>query len=166
MDKINIIRKNCSSIFFIAMVVILAISLFISCARSYVLLQQDEQTLEILRNIFTEASYYTYDESSEIYGIYDTEKQQIGYAFYANGMGQAVYGGEMGNKVPGPIVILVGLEDKETIKGIYVVSNSETSQYWNKLIERNYFTQFNELKIEDAYFVRSGGKIDVVTVLL
>jgi electron transport complex protein RnfG len=78
-------------------------------------------------------------------------------------MGRGIYGGELGVKEPGPIEILVGLEDKETIKGIYVVSNSETPLYWNRLFTKNYFAQFEGLSIENAYFVRDGGNVDVAT---
>jgi len=124
--------------------------------------QQDKETLDMIQTVFPEASSYTLE--NDIYTVYDNSGEKIGYAFYAEGMGKYVWGGpEAGTKIPGPIVILVGLEDKETIKGIFVVSHSETPGFWNWLIKENYFDQFIELKIKDAYFTRDGGQVDAAT---
>jgi Na+-translocating ferredoxin:NAD+ oxidoreductase subunit G len=131
--------------------------------RDRVKFLEDQQTLEILSGVFPDVSFYSYEEESEIYTVYNSEKNKMGYAFYAQGMGAEVPMTEGGRKVPGPIVILVGLEDKETIKSIVVISHSETSWYWDSLLSRNYLEQFSELKIDDCYFKRDGGKVDVVT---
>jgi uncharacterized protein with FMN-binding domain len=61
------------------------------------------------------------------------------------------------------MVILVGLESKDSIAGIYVVSHSETYYYWNILIMRDYFAQFKGLKIECAYFTEQNGKVDAIS---
>jgi Na+-translocating ferredoxin:NAD+ oxidoreductase RnfG subunit len=128
-----------------------------------VILKSDPQVLTILKNIFPEVSYYTYNEETEIYIVYDSHRLIFGYAFYAEGMGARVPLTEGGEKIPGPIIILVGLENKETIRGINVISHSETSWYWDALVQSNYFDQFDGLKIKDAYFIREGGNIDCVT---
>jgi hypothetical protein len=87
----------------------------------------------------------------------------MGYAFYAEGRGKTDVGFEDGQKYPNPIIILIGLEDKETIKDILIVTQGETPQYWELLIKKNYLDQFKGLKVEDAYFKRFGGKIDSVS---
>jgi len=151
---------------FITVVIIVAtclLALTDSFTRDKLQVQQDQQTLEMLRQVFPETGFYILEEESEIYTIYDNSGNEVGYAFYAEGLGKAVYGGECGRKEPGPIVILVGLEDRETIKGIFVVSHSETPLFWNLLIMNNYFDQFVGLKIEDTHFTRDGGQVDAVT---
>jgi Na+-translocating ferredoxin:NAD+ oxidoreductase RnfG subunit len=151
---------------FLIVIIIIAIPLiiFMTNITSFKLeFQQEQQTLETLQQIFPEASFYIYDEEIEVYTVYDTVKKQIGYAFYAEGMGEFIYEPEGGTKVPGPIVVLVGLEDSTTIKGIFVVSHSETPYIFDRLFKKNYFDQFLGLKIEDAYFRRDDGQINAVT---
>ncbi|MDD4924802.1 MAG: FMN-binding protein [Dehalococcoidales bacterium] len=59
--------------------------------------------------------------------------------------------------------ILVGLEDKSTIKNIYVVNHGENIGFWNILINKGYFGQFVQLNIEDTALICDGGQIDAVT---
>jgi len=127
------------------------------------ILEQDQETVEMLQNVFYEASYYQYDEEAETYTVYNTNKKQIGYAFYAEGMGVYIPPAEGEEKIGGPIIILVGLEDKETIKGIFVISHCETVGVWDLLVKKNYLNQFEGLKINDAYFTSSGGQVDSIT---
>jgi len=153
-------------VLFVTLVTLATVSLLVltdNFTRAEIQVQQDEQTLNTIREVFPDAGSYAFTEESGIYRIYDDGENGIGYAFYAEGMGEAVYGGETGTKVPGPIVIMVGLEDKERIKGIFVVSNSETPQIWNFLVKEDYFDQFIGLKIEETYFSRDGGQVDSVT---
>jgi electron transport complex protein RnfG len=127
-------------------------------------LLKDQATLETIQIIFPKANAYSFNDETEIYTVYDWIKNKIGYVFYAQGMGDSVSGGpEIGAKIRGPTLILVGLEDKETIKGIYVVSHSETPGFWQYLIDKNYFDQFTGLKIKDAYFTHDGGVVDSVS---
>jgi Na+-translocating ferredoxin:NAD+ oxidoreductase RnfG subunit len=148
-------------LFCIPIIYSLTIAVLSGCSNINYL--QDEQNVSIFQNVFSEVKYYTYDNTSEIYTLYNNNKNQIGYLFYANGMGEAIDGKQFGIKIPGPIVILVGLEDKETIHSIFVVSHSETYGFWEYLVKRNYFNQFEGLKIEDSYFIEAGGKVDSVS---
>jgi Na+-translocating ferredoxin:NAD+ oxidoreductase RnfG subunit len=115
---------------------------------------QDQKTLEMLKEIFPKASFYTLED--DIYIIYNSGRNEIGYAFYAEGWGWV-----------SKIVILVGLEDKETIKGIIVVSQYETPSYWNLLVKSNFFDQLNGLKIEDCKlkhpYIEGLGQVEGVT---
>jgi electron transport complex protein RnfG len=126
-------------------------------------LDSEAETLGTIRQVFDEAGYYRYDEESEIYVVYDSGRNRIGYLFYANGMGETVPSGEGLSKPAGPIVILVGMEDAGTVKGIYVVSHSETKEYWQMLVNNDYFAQFAGLKVEDAYFSYVGGEVDGIS---
>jgi len=137
-------------VIFITVVVVITTSL-LTLTDSFTMVeieaQQDQQTLEMLEGIFPEASFYNLEDDS---------KYEVGYAFYAKGMG---WGGNM--------VILVGLEDKETIKGIIVVSQYETPSYWNLLVKSNFFDQLNGLKIEDCKlkhpYIEGLGQVEGVT---
>ena len=149
-------------IFPIVIIVLMAFSAVITGCRPTMILESDAETLENIRAVFAEASYYHYYEEAEIYTVYDSGKKSIGYLFYANGMGETIPSGEGLSKTAGPIVILVGMEDAETLKGIYVVSHSETDIYWELLVRKDYFAQFKGLKVADAYFNYVGGEVDAV----
>jgi len=155
--RANLLRKF-YPIAFITIAVLITVSLLAlteSITRAELESHQEQQTLEMLQEIFPEANFYIFDESKEIYTMYDNGRYEIGYAFYAEGRG---YGGKM--------VILVGLKDKETIKGIIVVSHYESWWYWDRLVESNFFDQFIGLKIEDCALKRyggGGGQVDGIT---
>ena len=88
------------------------ITLTYSLARAKLESQQDQKTIEMLKGIFPEASFYSLED--ELYIIYDNSRYEIGYAFYAKGRGFSEI-----------ITVLVGLQDKETIKSIAVISHNE-----------------------------------------
>lgn len=140
----------------------MAFSVLITGCRPTLILESEAETLETVQHVFGEASYYHYYEEADIYAVYDSGKKSIGYLFYANGMGETIPSGEGLSKTAGPIAILVGMEDAETVKGIHVVSHSETDIYWNSLVRQDYFSQFGGLKVEDAYFNYVGGEVDAV----
>ncbi len=148
---------------FVFILIFHCFSIVLSSGCSGIDYLQDEQNIKLLQNVFSEATFYTYDAVSEIYTVYNNSKKQIGYAFYAEGMGEYIDGKQMGTKIPGPIIIMVGLKDKETLKSIFVISHSETPGAWEYLIKRNYFNQFEDIKLEDAYFIQAGGKVDSVS---
>ncbi|MDD4873637.1 MAG: FMN-binding protein [Dehalococcoidales bacterium] len=109
--------------------------------------QPDQLTLELLQEVFPETSSFNYNEEADIYTIYDMSTNQIGYAFFTSG----------------PMVILVGLEDRETIKGIFVVSHEESPKYWEFIETLNFFDQFNGLKMEDCALTDYGGAVDAAS---
>ena len=136
-----------------AAVMLTLLALTESSTRAALEAREGQQTLEMLKQVFPEMSFYIPED--DVYIIYNNGGGKIGYAFYAEGIG---YGGKM--------VILVGLEDKETIKGIMVVSQYEDHAYWYRLVDSNFFSQFIGLKIEDCALKRYGGvggQVDGVT---
>lgn len=155
--RANLLRKF-YPIAFITIAVLITVSLLAlteSITRAELESRQDQQTLEMLQEIFPKASFYILEYG--IYFIYDNGRYEIGYAFYAEGRGYV-----------GKMVILVGLKDKETIEGIIVVSHYESWGYWDRLVESNFFDQFIGLKIEDCalkkkYYGIVGGQVDGVT---
>ena len=155
--------KNLGFIIIFLIIIISIIFLAESNLRNRIQLYQEQQTLETLRSVFLNVAYYSFDENIQIYAVYDSTKSKLGYAFYAEGLGIEIPHSEQGGKTAGPIVILIGLEDYNTIKDVSVISHSETWWFWNMLMEENYLAQFKGLKIEDAYFKTEGGKVDCVT---
>ena len=153
--KITPGNKSTSIILF--MIIILVF--FISC--STMILENNQEELELIKNVFYEAGYYYYNTETDIYTIYDINKKQIGYVFLVEGMSYSGTG--LFSKLPAPMTILIGLVDKNTIKNIYVVNHDEDIGFWNMLIEQGYFEQFVNLKIEDAALRSEGGQIDSVT---
>jgi Na+-translocating ferredoxin:NAD+ oxidoreductase RnfG subunit len=144
-------------------VLILSTAVFNFTSCTTLIFENNPEVMTALQEVFPQGGYYIYDEDSQVYTIYDSSKSEIGYAFYAEGKS---YDGEWdieGGKVGAPMKILVGLEDKETIKGISIVTHREDVIFWELLIKEDYFNQFTGLKIEDAHFTGDGGKLDCVT---
>jgi Na+-translocating ferredoxin:NAD+ oxidoreductase RnfG subunit len=150
--------KNIYPILLITLVMAISVLLLVTSegiTRALIESRQDQETLELLQVIFPETSFYTYDEGTEIYILYNNSRNEVGYAFYGKGWGFS-YG----------LVVLIGLEDKETIRGIIVTSHHETRSYWYQLEKNNFFEQFNGLKIEDCILKHpsgTGGEVDGVT---
>jgi Na+-translocating ferredoxin:NAD+ oxidoreductase RnfG subunit len=155
--KANRIKKL-YPILLITLVMVISVSLLVtleSITRAVLEARQEQATLELLQGIFPEANFYIYDEGAEIYTLYNNGRNKVGYAFYGKGWGYR-WG----------LVVLIGLEDKETIRGIVVTSHYETWSYWEMLEKNNFFDQFNGLKIEDCILKHPsgiGGEVDGVT---
>lgn len=157
MNRLLVVRH------FLLVTVITLSSVFMLGGCNTLVLNNDSETIVLLKNVFNEAQYYSYNQEAELYRVYNSSKSMIGYAFYAEGMGEEVMTSD-GGKIPAPIIILVGLKkDKETINSIYIIEHHESVLFWKLLITENYFEQFNDLKITDAYFRRAGGTVDVIT---
>jgi Na+-translocating ferredoxin:NAD+ oxidoreductase subunit G len=159
------IKKNSKLIFIIIiLIVVIFILYFVYCLiNKNVSLNQEPETVELLQMVLSDAYYYYYNEDTQIYIIYDNGKDRIGYAFYAEGMGTGVSKGELGVKIPGKIIILVGIEDKEKLTGIHIIEQHETATFWKLLINVGYLDQFKGINIEDLYFNKDGGEIDSVS---
>ena len=55
--------------------------LFVGC--STMVLENNQEELALIKNVFYEAGYYYHDIETDIYTIYDINKKQIGYVFLA-----------------------------------------------------------------------------------
>jgi len=135
---------------FITILVVVMVSLIAftnNLTYSKIRVQVDQETLELLREIFPEASYF--NEDIGVYTIYDDSGHVVGYAFYGSSQGYKA-----------GVVVLVGLKDRETIKDIIVVSHHEDWGYWVKLQQQNFFDQFINLKIEDCYLNKKWYKVN------
>lgn len=111
--------------------------------------QQQLKIQHMLTGMFPDMSRY--DFKNDIYTIY-SDGTKIGYAFIAVGKG---YGGD--------IDILVGLENKTTVKGISIVSHSETPGLGSRITESFFTNQFAGLNIDEVALKRDGGEVDAIT---
>ena len=111
--------------------------------------QKEQKILSMLKEIFPNMSEYTFED--DIYMMY-SDGANIGYAFLAVGKG---YGGD--------IDILVGLENEMTVKGITIVSHTETPGLGEKINEPAFTDRFAGLNIADVALRQEGGKIDAIT---
>lgn len=147
------------SIIVLAIVLLISIAvIFASISCTTVVLENDSDTITKLNGIFPEAGYFTYDEVNTIYTVYDLNKNKVGYAFNARGTGYS-----------GSIHVMVGLADKETIRGIMVLSHEEYaydpfgSGPGDDLYKPKLLDQFVNIEIEDCVLKKEGGLVDGLT---
>ncbi|MFC1938744.1 FMN-binding protein [Chloroflexota bacterium] len=144
--------KQSFPIILLTVVVAVCVSLLTyvdSITREKISAQEDEAVKALLSEMFPEMSRYELED--EIYTIY-SDGDQLGYAFLAIGKG---YGGD--------INILVGLEDEVTVKGITIVSQTETPGLGTRVAEPFFTGQFAGIDIEEVALSRDGGQIDAIT---
>lgn len=108
--------------------------------------QGNTQVIEALERIFPDMTGY--EVQNDIFVI-DQDGNTIGYGFQATGSG---YGGD--------INVVVGLADTTTIKGIEVVSQSETPGLGTRVAEEPFMSQFAGVAVED---VTIGGAVDAIS---
>jgi len=111
--------------------------------------QKEQQIQSMLKEMFPSMSEYTFED--DIYTIF-SDGAGIGYVFLAVGKG---YGGD--------IDILIGLEDETTIKGITIISQSETPGLGSRIAESSFADRFVGLDIGDVALKQDGGQIDAIT---
>jgi len=141
-------------IMFTTLVVLIAVTLLVfteSFTSPIVEKRLRQQVIDQMGDIFTEIGNYDYDEENELYTLYNGT-ETIGYAFLAIGSGYA-----------GNISILVGLEDSETVKGIIILSHTETPGIGDRIENSEFLNQFIGLNINDVSLKRDGGQVDALT---
>lgn len=144
--------KNAFPIILLTIVVTVCVSLLTyvdRLTRERISAQEDEAVKTLLSEMFPEMSRYEFKD--EIYTIY-SDGDRLGYAFLAIGKG---YGGD--------INILVGLSDETTVKGITIVSQTETPGLGTRIAEPSFTDQFAGLDINEVALSRDGGRIDAIT---
>ena len=148
----KILSNKAYPVIFLAVIVIISVSLLllISSITSPVLeVRKAEETKSTLEVIFPEMGSYEIED--EIYVIYrDGEKE--GYAFRATGNG---YSGE--------IDILVGLDTNFKIKGISILSQTETPGLGARITEDSFTGQFKGMDLSEVALKPEGGGVDAIT---
>lgn len=148
----KILSNKAYPVVFLAIIVIVSVVLLMlvnSITSPIVKNMQVEEIKNTLRSIFPEMSEYELDD--EVYIIYE-DGEKAGYAFRASGSG---YGGN--------IDIMVGLDSGFGIKGVSILSQTETPGVGNKITESSFTDQFKGLSASDIALKSEGGKIDAIT---
>ena len=144
--------KEIFPVIFITLVVFVSVALVSgtdSITKDKIAYQIDQKIQGMLVETFSDMNEYTFTD--DIYTIY-SDDTLVGYAFLATGKG---YGGD--------IDILVGLEDEQTLKGITIVTQSETPGLGSKIIESSFVSEFVGVNIDDIFLKKDGGQIDAIT---
>jgi len=148
----KILSNKAYPVVFLSVIVIVSVVLLMavnSLTSSIVESRRVEEITGILENIFPEMSEYELED--EVYIIYE-DGEKAGYAFMASGSG---YGGN--------IDILVGLDSSFGIKGVSILSQTETPGVGNRITESSFTDQFKGLSASDIALKSEGGKIDAIT---
>ena len=122
-----------------------------SLTRDTIQYQKELKIQRMLNQLFPEMSAYDFDESTEIYTI-SSDGSKVGYAFLGVGVG---YGGN--------IDIVVGLENKTTLRGIAVIAHAETPGLGDKILAPDFTDKFVGLDTGEINLTRDGGKVDAIT---
>ena len=144
--------KEIFPVIFITLVVFVSVALVSgtdSITKDKIVYQIEQKIQGMLVETFPDMNEYTFTD--DIYTIY-SDDTLVGYAFLATGKG---YGGD--------IDILVGLEDEQTLKGITIVTQSETPGLGSKIIESSFVSEFVGANIDDIFLKKDGGQIDAIT---
>lgn len=131
---------------FIVLVSAVLLSFTDDITRGKIAEQEVAQVRSVLEEMFPNMTSLTLE--NDIYMVLENDTT-IGYGFVAVGRG---YGGE--------ISILVGLENKTTVKGIVIISQDETPGLGTRVAEEPFTSQFAGVDIDD---VRLDGEIDAIT---
>jgi len=150
--QIREIMRSTYPVILLAVVVAICVTILtgvgsITLPRIEALEKQKVETM--LSEMFPRMTGYTFED--ELYTVYSGD-DTVGHAFIAIGKG---YGGN--------INILVGLEDEQTIKGIIVVSHTETPGLGSLITEDLFIGQFTSVTIDEVALRRDGGQIDSIT---
>ena len=148
----KILSNKAYPVVFLAVIVIVSVVLLMvidSITSPIVKNTQVEEIKNTLRSIFPEMSQY--ELKDEIYIIYQ-DGEKAGYAFMASGSGYS-----------GNIDIIVGLDSGFDIKGLSILSQTETPGVGSRITENSFTDQFKGLSASDIVLKVDGGKIDAVT---
>lgn len=133
---------------FISVAVLSGMDLF---TRDTIQYQKELKVQRMLNQLFPEMTAYDFDESTDIYTI-SSDGSKVGYAFLGVGVG---YGGD--------IDIVVGMENKTTLRGIAVIAHAETPGLGDKILLPDFTNRFIGLDISEINLTRDGGKVDAIT---
>ncbi len=141
-------------ILFLTLVVfisVVALTLTNSVTEERIADARREAIKEMLQTLFPEMDDFIYDEATQRYTV-SVGGALLGQAFMAEGAG---YGG--------PIDILVGLEQDNTLRGIEIISQKETPGLGAKITDAAFLDQFAGQAGETLALTKDGGTIDAIT---
>ena len=135
----------------VVLVSIVALTLIDGITRERIAEAQRQEIQEMLATLFPEMDGYGVDEGSGVYTIL-VSGSLVGQAVMAQATG---YGGA--------IDILIGLEPDQRLRGIRVISQSETPGLGAKIVEADFLEQFAGMTLGDLALRKNGGSVDAIT---
>ena len=135
----------------VVLVSIVALTLIDGITRERIVEAQRQEIQEMLATLFPEMDGYGVDENSGVYTI----------LFGGSPVGQAVMTQATG--YGGAIDILIGLEPDQRLRGIRVISQSETPGLGAKIVEAGFLEQFAGMALGDLALRKNGGSVDAIT---
>jgi len=154
------IKEELFPILFLTIVVcvsVIALSIINSVTEDKIEEAKQNEIDDMLKEQFPEMKDSEYDDDIEVYFI-SMNNTVIGYAFMIEAGG---YGG--------PIEILIALEnttlaeDDIILRGISIISNSETPGLGEKITETSFLEQFVGINVNDVQLKEDGGQIDAIS---
>ena len=147
--------RKFTPVMFLTLIVLISVTLLIlteGFTGPVVERRLQQQVVDQMVDIFPNIVEHDYNEDIDIYTLYADKEmtQKLGYAFLATAQGYSSTG----------ISILVGLEDAQTVKGIIILSHSETPGMGSKAMEPAFLSQFTGIAISDIAFEKDGGLIN------
>jgi len=136
---------------------VIALSIINSITEPRIEDEKQKAIDKMLEEQFPELERSEYDDDIEVYSIFVNDSV-VGYAFMIEATG---YGG--------PIEILVALEnttlaeDDIILRGISIISNTETPGLGEKITETFFLDQFKGINVNDVQLKKDGGDIDAIT---
>ena len=140
------------AIIFLTLVVLVAtglLSLTYSITAKEIERQQYEQLKTYLQDMFPEMNRS--ELTDDVYRLYHDDSL-LGYAFVATGEGYS-----------GQIRIFIGMEDKDTVKGVIIMSHTETPLIGSRITEDSFLSQFAGIDIGKIALRGDGGDVDTIT---
>ena len=138
----------------IVTVVVLASVIFLSFANSFSepLIEAQAHAAEVapLKGFFPDMTDFKYENGTY---ILTGGGKTVGYAYTARGTG---YGGDIS-------IIVAIAPDKQTVRGISIISQSETAGLGSRVALPSFTDRFVGKKIEDIKLKAEGGTIDGIS---
>ena len=138
----------------IVTIVVFASVIFLNFANAFsaplIQAQEDAAFLAPLKAIFPD--YTDFKKEGDVFTLSGGGKT-VGYAFKAKGTG---YGGDI-------IIVVAIAPDKSTVKGISVISQSETAGLGTRVTLPSFTDRFAGKKIEEVKLRADGGTIDGIS---
>ena len=150
--KLSTLRQQFYPVLLLTVVVFASVAMLAltnNVTEALIEYQIKQEILRMLQEIFPDMSRYTFE--NEIYTIY-SDGDEIGYGFLATGKG---YGGD--------IDILIGLNTDMMVKGVTIVSHTETPGLGDRIVKPSFTDRFIGLEITDVAVPAEGGKVDAIS---
>jgi len=143
--------KRFYAIIFLTLVVAISATLLgltHSLTADQILRQEHARFMAYLERMFPDMDYFEHEE--ELYVIYNVDDEIEGYAFIGSAPGYS-----------STIRVMVGLEDKATVKQVMIIAHTETPGIGDRIEDEDFTGQFAGLPVDRIYL--NSDDVDSIT---